>query len=138
MAMTMHDVARLTTLSRKGELRILNLTGHVVTITVGSQTVTFQPDHTAARVHYVSRQLPPISWVDDSGRPFAIPRRRVRRGMTQNLPEPNENVILLVSRIVAAYSNGRSDLLVPDGVMRDSRGAAFACTYLTEVDEENG
>jgi hypothetical protein len=50
-------------------------------------------------------------------------------GPVQGLPAPQEGVILIVSRIVAeaAKAEGRGDLVVPDGVIRDAGGGVLGC-----------
>ena len=55
-------------------------------------------------------------------------------GKVVNLPEEKPGVYLIVSRMVAAATEGRKDLLVPGPLVRDENGQPCGCRGLSVVD----
>lgn len=49
------------------------------------------------------------------------------------LPEPSEGTYFIVSLAVAQRATDRSDLLVPNGSVRDEQGRIIGCTSLARV-----
>ena len=61
-----------------------------------------------------------------------IPLVRIQTGEVTGLPEPTGE-ILVVSRAVQAAVPGRTDVLVPGGLIRDEKGRVMAATRLETV-----
>lgn len=51
-------------------------------------------------------------------------------GKTTDLPEEQEGVFLIVSRLVLAGNSHRKDLLVPNQLVRDAEGNILGCSSL--------
>lgn len=51
-------------------------------------------------------------------------------GETQDLPEYNQDTILIVSRLVLTANRNRTDLVVPNELVRDSEGNIIGCKSL--------
>ena len=51
-------------------------------------------------------------------------------GEIQDLPEPKEGVLLIVSRLVLTACPSRKDLVVPNELVRDSNGNIKGCKSL--------
>ena len=52
-------------------------------------------------------------------------------GGVVDLPEPEKDVMLVVSRLVASARPDRSDLLVPGPLVRDGEGKVIGCRGLS-------
>lgn len=50
-----------------------------------------------------------------------------------SLPEPKKDTWYIVSKIVAQACPDRSDLLIPDGMVRDKNGAVVGCIDFSRV-----
>ena len=53
-------------------------------------------------------------------------------GEIQDLPEPKEGVLLIVSRLVLTACPNRNDLVVPNELVRDSHGNVKGCKSLAK------
>lgn len=51
-------------------------------------------------------------------------------GETQDLPAPEEGVLWIVSRLILSANSHRSDLLVPNELVRDNDGNIVGCKSL--------
>lgn len=69
---------------------------------------------------------PPGLTVDGS----EIPLVTIGYGAPIGLPDEEEGTLLVVSKIVADAAPGRSDLVMPDLVVRDDAGRIVACRGL--------
>ena len=56
-----------------------------------------------------------------------VPVTKTEFGLPEGLPEPQEGVFLIVSQLVKSALPGRTDLLVPAEVVRDSEGKILGC-----------
>ena len=54
-------------------------------------------------------------------------------GEVVDLPEPEKDVMLVVSRLVASACPDRSDLLEPGPLVRDSEGKVIGCRGLSII-----
>lgn len=101
-----------------------NLTPHAVNIVREDNTVlTIEPEETPARV---SMTVAKVSELDGVGI-YAS-----QYGEVTDLPEPEEGVWLIVSRMVLAASPERHDLLVPGTLIRDDAGNVTGCKGLSQ------
>jgi hypothetical protein len=105
-------------------MKLVNLTPHEVTILAGEATpfVILGPSGVVARCSVTSRQLDPLFGV--------IPVATSELGEVTGLPEQEDGIALVVSRIVAEALPERSDLYFPGEVVRDEKGNIVACRGL--------
>jgi hypothetical protein len=59
-----------------------------------------------------------------------VPVNVVKSGLTLDLPEFQENVVIIVSRMVAEAHPERHDLVFPDSLTRDNKGNVIGCNAL--------
>ena len=64
------------------------------------------------------------------GEVMGIPITETQFGQTTDLPEPQEGVFLVVSRLVLAANPNRTDLLVPNEMVRNEEGHIVGCKSL--------
>ena len=107
-----------------------NLTPHALSVkTLGGATVVILPDSRgAARVVY--DRFPPEQ-ATLNGHEIAISVAGSPREIV-GLPEPEEDVILIVAKAVSdAAPAGRGDLMSPGRLLRDEDGTVIGCDGLT-------
>lgn len=107
-----------------------NLTPHALSVkALDRATVVIPPDsRSAARVVY--DQLPPEQ-TNIAGHEVQISVAGSPREIV-GLPEPEEDVILIVAKAVAdAAPAGRGDLMSPGRLLRDADGKVVGCDGLT-------
>lgn len=98
---------------------ILNLTPHAVNIVREDDTIfTIAPSGTVARVSQMREQ---IGYIE------GIPLNVSKFGEVVDLPEQQEGVFLIVSRLVISALPDREDLIVPDDLVRDNEGRITGC-----------
>ncbi len=107
-------------------MTIINLTPHEInlfeTSTTTSPTTTIQPTSPPARV----------STTTTFTRMLGVARiTKTVFGEVQNLPEPQEGVIYIVSRIVRTACPNRNDLFYPNELVRDGKGNIIGCQSLS-------
>ena len=97
-------------------MEIRNLTPHPVNI-INNDGITTATFPVAGPAHRLVELVETLPAVDGS------PVNKVSYGKEiTNLPEPEEGVILIVSRITAAAVTGREDILFPHGEVMDENG----------------
>lgn len=98
---------------------IINLTPHAINIYVGMTPMKAYPD--SGKVARVSTQNVVVGEEDGV--------RLVAKtfGDVVDLPEPAEGVYYIVSSLVALACPDRTDLLVPDDLVRDDTGRVVGC-----------
>tara|TARA_R110000796_G_scaffold10289_2_gene34333 strand:+ start:1224 stop:1553 length:330 start_codon:yes stop_codon:yes gene_type:complete len=105
-------------------MKILNLTPHTVNLILSnSQELRFERESLMARVATTEEVVDVLSAAPG----IQIPLIQVVYGEVENLPEMEMNTYLIVSRMVKAASNGRADLLIPSGLVRDVKGNIIGC-----------
>lgn len=103
-------------------MEIRNLTPHEVRVVLGNGNVlTFPASGEVARVASQTVQ------VDQLG---AIPVVHLVFGDVVGLPDPEDEVINIVSSLVRAACPQRGDLLSPGELVRDEKGAVVGCKNL--------
>ena len=98
-------------------MTLVNLTPHALSLVVGSEAVTVPPSGTVARVS-VTRES--AGTVTVGG--VQVPLYRTTYGAVEGLPDPAPNTLFVVSAVVAAAARDRTDLVVPDDLVRDDQG----------------
>ncbi|MCL4413445.1 MAG: hypothetical protein M1522_01650 [Actinobacteria bacterium] len=108
-------------------MKIINLTPHAITLFCGGdEQFVFPAD--AAGPARVEMQREPAGLVN------GIPVSRVLVGEVYGLPEPAEDTVFIVSRVVAEACPLRHDLFITDGAVRDQQGRVVGCTGFARCD----
>lgn len=107
-------------------MQIINLTPHDINVVKGDDDiVTFPRTGTVARVAQSSSQI---------NMPGAnVPFTRSAFGDVTDLPAPAQDTYYIVSRMVADAAKDRTDLVVPNGLVRDDAGNIIGCQSLDLV-----
>lgn len=108
---------------------IRNLTPHPVNIVLANgETITYPVDGPAPRVVMGKQESGKIT--DQFGNEIEDSVTWASPDVT-DLPEPEEGVIMIVSRMTADAVGGRPDLRCPEGIVRDEAGRIVGCRSLT-------
>lgn len=101
-------------------IMFVNKTPHAITVQTVDGMMTVEPAFPPARV---GQSYIPAGEVD------GIPVAQSVFGEVENLPEPEEGVIVIVSAMVAQQCGNRSDVVAPDtgaSAIRDDAGRIVA------------
>ena len=101
---------------------IKNLTPHAINLIVDKEQIVLEPEGVVPRVATIEHKL------DDGEYPFVAVE--IDYGEIVDLPEPEEGVILVVSKMCCDASPGRKDLWYPTRLLRDEKGRIVACGAL--------
>ena len=102
-------------------MRIINMTPHSINLLQDGAYVEYPPCGTVPRV---STMPSPI----DGDYPFEAVK--VEYGDVQDLPEPEPDTILIVSKMTADARPLRKDLWYPYSLVRDDQGRIVGCDAL--------
>ena len=102
----------------------INLTPHAVNVLLNGRTITIEPSGTVAGCSVSREQADAIE---------SIPVNRTVFGTVEGLPKPQDGVYYMVSSLVAQALPSRTDLFVPDDVIRDEAGRVIGCRALARV-----
>ena len=103
-------------------MNIVNLTPHSITfILENGEKRTVLPSGIVARVGEISEF---VTYYD------GIPVYRKRYADTENLPEPTEDTVLIVSAMVRLANPDRTDLVSPGDLIRNEDGVVIGCKGL--------
>lgn len=105
---------------------IVNLTPHDITVISQGKSIVFPKFPVSARV---SSKTEILTHFDTSE--MRVPLTQVVFGELEGLPEPIEGIFFIVSRIVREAAKDRTDLLVPQGLIRDENGQPIGCESLS-------
>lgn len=110
-------------------MKVVNLTPHAINLKNENTQMTFQPSGSVARVSMSSNLVQQV--VIDG---VVIPVSQNVMGSVEGLPEPQHDVIYLVSALVGSSVSGRSDVYGPDtspaSVIRDDKGQIVGVSRL--------
>jgi len=103
--------------------KIINLTPHEVTLVDdnGNIITTFPPSGIVARV---SVKIVRVTTINN------IPVTTSSFGEVENLPEPNDEEVFIVSSLVAQRCKHRKDVFIPNESVRDDKGRIIGCRSL--------
>ena len=107
--------------------KIINLTPHDVNIVSEDKIITIEAFKIVARCAQINQRIGEIETNKGS-----IPLSRTQFGEVENLPEQDEDVLYIVSRLVKDACPERPDLLVPNEIVRDETGRIVGCESLAE------
>lgn len=105
--------------------KIVNLTGHDVTLSDGVGRVRTFPSVGKARL----RSNQDIEAYIDFGDGSLIPQIVMSKPIIEGLPDPQENVLYIVSGVVASVAD-RDDVVSPGRSQRESNGLVVAARAL--------
>jgi hypothetical protein len=105
-----------------------NLTAHPVTILGERDSVVLPGSSSPPRItdQIVRSSSVAVGQLD-------IPVREITAGRVLGLPEPHDDVLYVVPRIIAAACPDRRDLVVPFEDIRDHDGRVIGCRALARL-----
>lgn len=110
---------------------LVNLTEHSVMIRLGSEvTVHIPPSGRVARCYAEPDRVLHTVQVDGHHVPVVLNHITSR---VSGLPEPEDGVLFVVSRLVAMAAPQRRDVVFPHRPVRDDAGRTAACRVLAQV-----
>lgn len=115
-------------------MHLTNLTPHTVQILWAGDGFEIEPSSPPARCAVETEIVDTISVWDG----FLVPVTRPRFGAVTGLPDPEDGVGYIVSRVVAEARPDRRDLYIPDQLVRDNQGRIVGCRALAQVPEASG
>jgi hypothetical protein len=104
----------------------VNLTPHSITFVddVGNTVLTVEPSGQIARCSVTREKIGDIN---------GIPVNKSRFGKVENLPEPQEGTIFIVSALAAQAVPERKDVYITDDAVRDEQGRIIGCRALAHI-----
>ena len=106
--------------------KLINLTPHTVNILLeSSKVINIQPSGVAPRIEQENHLL----GVEICG----VPVSKAVYGKTQNLPEEQNGVCYIVSKMVVDANPSRGDLFYPNDIVRDEKGRIIGCKSITNL-----
>lgn len=111
-------------------MTVRNLTPHAINIIGENNEVlaTFEPSGIIARAAQ-SKEL--VEELSVNG--MTIPVYESAFGKVENLPEPEEGTIFVVSALTAQACKGRTDIYITDNPVRDGEGRIIGCRSLGKI-----
>ena len=107
------------------KIEIKNCTPHELNIVnANGETVTIQPCGIVPRCSQNETKVGVINGIPITEQTF---------GEVVDLPEPEDGVYLVVSRLVAAACPNRRELLIPGPLVRDGEGKVVGCNGLSKI-----
>ena len=104
--------------------KIVNLMPHTINFVFNETKVDIAPSGVIARVSTKDTMMNPIN---------GIPVFRTEYGEIENLPDPCEGTVYVVSSLVAARCPERDDVFVPGRPIRDDQGRIIGSAGLSHV-----
>ncbi len=102
--------------------RLVNLTPHTINIVTPAGVIDIAASGVVARCAQRQEVIGEINGI-------AVTRQTF--GEVVDLPEREEGVVLIVSRLIAAACPDRSDLVIPGPLLRDNEGRVIGCDGLS-------
>lgn len=105
-------------------MELKNYTPHAINLLVNGEYVEYPPAGPASRVATIEQTI-------DNDLPFETVK--VTYGNVQNLPDPEEGVLLIVSKMCCDACPDRADLWYPSRLVRDEAGRIVGCDALAHL-----
>lgn len=107
---------------------LLNYTPHTVHLHtgLGVQPIQSLGEARAAEITTLSTDLP-FDPFGDGGMCEHVPLANKRYGDVTGLPEPKVQTLYIVSTLIQQACPERTDLVSPDGIIRDDSGRVIGC-----------
>ena len=127
----MENMIRAEIVNESGvKVKIVNLTPHKITFVTDKGDLIVKPSGSVARVSSETKETGCI-YVSNFG--LRIPLTTTVFGQVENLPEPEEGVIYVVSSLVAGRVPERHDVYIPNESIRDDKGRIIGCKSLGHI-----
>jgi hypothetical protein len=118
------------------KVTLVNLTKHDIVIMLKDQPdVRIRPSGTVARVPVQHQDT--IEYVSAGGLNIPIKKTARTPGTVVDLPDPVPGYLYLVSRLVAEAYPERTDLAIPNELIRDAFGTIIGCRSLARPGVES-
>ncbi len=107
-------------------MKFVNLTPHNIVFmdNAGNKILTVEPSGQIARCSVTREKIGEIN---------GIPVNKSRFGKVENLPEPQEGTIFIVSALTAQAVPEREDVFITDDAVRDEQGNIIGCRALAHI-----
>lgn len=107
---------------------LLNYTPHTINLHAGPgvQPIESLGEARAAEITTLSTDLPTDPF-GDCGMCVHVPLAHKRYGDVTGLPESRPDTLYIVSTLIQQACPERSDLVSPDGIIRDDAGRVIGC-----------
>ncbi len=112
-------------------MTIVNKTPHALTLVTESGNIVIEPTTPPARVSESSEKIASITL--DAAKGIDIPVTRKSYGEVENLPDPQDDVVYVVSALVAGRVPEREDVLITSSPVRDEGGRIVGCRELAHI-----
>lgn len=112
-------------------MKIVNKTPHSLSLVTDNGTVVIEPTLPPARVSEVSERIATISINDVNV--VEVPVTKKSYGEVENLPDPQDGVVYVVSALVAGRVPEREDVLITSSPVRDDGGRIIGCRELAHI-----
>lgn len=114
-------------------MELINLTPHTINIIDANNepVAEIEPCGEVARAHVVRKVVGSVAVAS-----CEIPVIESTMGDVEGLPERQEKVGYIVSRVVAEAVRERDDVFIPDDSVRDEEGRIIGCRSLARIKEE--
>lgn len=114
----------------RNKTKVVNLTPHEITIMDNEGRVIKRfPSDGIARLSTRTVHCKPFV-MDDR---VIIPSSKTVFGEVENLPDPEEGTIYIVSNLIAQANPDRRDLVIPNESVRDEKGRIIGCRSLGRI-----
>lgn len=107
-------------------MNIINLTPHKIDVLNSYGSVAIMPSGKVARVTTTDTLIGHV-YMMYNGSEVPVPVNETKFGKVVDLPEPEPDTILIVSRLVKNAVPERDDVLVPGNLVRDAAGVIIGC-----------
>lgn len=107
-------------------MKLVNLTPHVISLVVDGETVVVAPEGTVARVAQ-EETVKSVVVVDG----VSVPVMETKFGEVEGLPDPEDDTLFIVSRLVKSAVPHRDDVVVPGRQLRDVEGRIVGAAGLS-------
>ncbi len=111
-------------------MTIRNLTPHAINLLNDNNEViiTIEPSGIIARAAQTKELVEELCIYG-----MTIPVYESTFGKVENLPEPEEDTIFVVSALTAQACKGRNDIYITDNPVRDDQGRIIGCRSLGRI-----
>lgn len=111
-------------------MEIVNLTPHAITIIGENKNLVIEPSGIVTRIGSYTKTVGLL--IAENQGPFEIPVTVTKYDEVENLPEPVNDTIYIVSAMVANAIK-RHDLYIPNETVRDDKGRIIGCKSLGRI-----
>ena len=112
-------------------MELVNLFPHEIDLVLADGTEIVLPPCAKPARAAMERSLDRVIRLDLDSGPIDVPLSTVEMGEVSQLPPPAADTWYIVSLVVAYAHPERTDLLVPDDLVRDEVGRVIACQALS-------